>query len=66
MALKTFNIDEEVYSKYSKHCKEQGISMSKQVERFIAQEISKLTGQASEAKTQEGVENKLHPMKKFC
>lgn len=42
MALKTFNLDEETYSKYSKHCKENGISMSKQVEKFIKQELEKI------------------------
>ncbi|MBN2458844.1 hypothetical protein JXB28_01040 [Candidatus Woesearchaeota archaeon] len=35
MALKTFNVEEAVYSKFSKFCKENGISMSKQVELFM-------------------------------
>jgi hypothetical protein len=35
MALKTFNVDEGVYAKYMKTCKEHGISMSKQVETFM-------------------------------
>jgi len=35
MALKTFNVDEQVYAKYMKTCKEHGISMSKQVETFM-------------------------------
>ncbi|NQU98935.1 DUF2683 family protein [Candidatus Woesearchaeota archaeon] len=35
MVLKTFNVQEEVYSKYSKYCKERGISMSKQVTMFM-------------------------------
>lgn len=35
MAIKTFNIHEEVYGKFSKFCKEHGISMSKQVEMFM-------------------------------
>jgi len=35
MALKTFNIDEKVYKKFSNICKENGISMSKQVEFFM-------------------------------
>ena len=42
MALKTFNVDDEVYKKFSKHCKEKGISMSKQVENFIRKEIEKI------------------------
>lgn len=40
MALKTFNINEEIYKKFSKVCKENGISMSKQVEIFIESQVS--------------------------
>ena len=64
MALKTFNLDEETYKKYSAHCKENGISMSKQVEKFITSEIEKISKQVSEPK-----ENKLnsnHNMQKYC
>jgi len=39
MALKTFNIDEKIYKQYSDHCKKSGISMSKQVEKFIEKEV---------------------------
>ncbi|MFH1210124.1 MAG: hypothetical protein V1663_05035 [archaeon] len=39
MVLKTFNINEEIYDKFSKFCKEHGISMSKQVEIFIESQI---------------------------
>lgn len=35
MALKTFNVQEETYDKFSGFCKEHGISMSKQVEIFM-------------------------------
>jgi hypothetical protein len=35
MVLKTFNVQEEVYSKFSSFCKENGINMSKQVELFM-------------------------------
>jgi antitoxin component of RelBE/YafQ-DinJ toxin-antitoxin module len=35
MALKTFNIQEEVYRRFSKFCKEHGLSMSKQIELFM-------------------------------
>lgn len=35
MVLKTFNVQEEVYSKFSSFCKQYGISMSKQVEMFM-------------------------------
>ena len=35
MALKTFNVDEGVYKKFSTACKENGMNMSKQVEFFM-------------------------------
>lgn len=35
MALKTFNVQEEVYNKFSNFCKGHGVSMSKQVEMFM-------------------------------
>jgi len=43
MALKTFNVDGESYKRYSAHCKRKGISMSKQVDAFIAGEVARLT-----------------------
>jgi antitoxin component of RelBE/YafQ-DinJ toxin-antitoxin module len=39
MAIKTFNVDEMVYHKFSGICKEYGISMSKQVEMFMRSQI---------------------------
>ncbi len=39
MAIKTFNIDEFIYEKFSRFCKENGISMSKQVEIFMRTQI---------------------------
>jgi len=39
MALKTFNLDEETYRKFSEFCKENGISMSKQIEIFIKAQL---------------------------
>ncbi|MFH1592017.1 MAG: hypothetical protein ABIB47_01485 [Candidatus Woesearchaeota archaeon] len=39
MVLKTFNVQEEVYSKFSRFCKEHGISMSKQVEIFMESQV---------------------------
>ncbi|QQG38680.1 MAG: hypothetical protein HYS32_03695 [Candidatus Woesearchaeota archaeon] len=39
MVLKTFNIQEDAYNKFSKFCKEHGISMSKQVELFIESQV---------------------------
>lgn len=35
MVLKTFNLDEQTYKKFSQFCKEHGFSMSKQVNFFI-------------------------------
>jgi antitoxin component of RelBE/YafQ-DinJ toxin-antitoxin module len=39
MALKTFNLDENAYHKFSEYCKENGLSMSRQVEIFIKAQI---------------------------
>ena len=39
MALKTFNIDEESYKKFSEFCRENGLSMSKQIEFFIKSQL---------------------------
>ncbi|MFH1133442.1 MAG: hypothetical protein V1735_03050 [Nanoarchaeota archaeon] len=41
MALKTFNIEESVYRRFSALCKANGISMSKQVEFFIRSMVDK-------------------------
>ncbi len=40
MVLKTFNVAELVYEKFSKFCKENGISMSKQIEIFMESQIT--------------------------
>ena len=40
MVLKTFNLNEAVYKKFSDFCKENGISMSKQVEIFIEAQMA--------------------------
>jgi phage/plasmid-associated DNA primase len=79
MALKTFNIDKKVYDIYSKHCKQNGISMSHQVENFFKKEIDKIKfgmekiEKVSEKRIVEmqklakeiekGIE---HPLKKYC
>lgn len=39
MALKTFNIEEDVYNKFSAICKRLGVSMSKQVELFMRSQV---------------------------
>ena len=40
MALKTFNLNEETYSRFSKFCKEHGLSMSKQINIFIEAQMA--------------------------
>lgn len=74
MALKTFNVDDAVYKNYSKHCKKNGISMSKQIEIFLRNEIEKLkTGSEKVDVNMKKMENdfgsgliKEHPLRKYC
>ncbi len=75
MVLKTFNVDEKVYGEFSKHCKKNGISMSRRVENFIREEMEKIKDEVSgKPKVQEVVspekihktENDLHPLSKYC
>lgn len=76
MAIKTFNLDAKVYGEFSKHCKKQGISMSKKVENFIKQEMIKIkSGDLDEfkleiekdTKPKMGLEKpEEHPMGKYC
>jgi len=35
MALKTFNVEETTYLQFSRICKENGISMSRQIQNFM-------------------------------
>jgi hypothetical protein len=39
MSIKTFNVDDEAYRKFSAHCKENGLSMSKQVSWFMMSQV---------------------------
>ncbi|MCB9362044.1 hypothetical protein H6504_01285 [Candidatus Woesearchaeota archaeon] len=39
MVIKTFNVDEEVYRKFSAYCKDLGLSMSKQVDMFMRTQV---------------------------
>lgn len=39
MTIKTFNVDEETYNKFSNYCKEFGFSMSKQVDIFMKSQV---------------------------
>lgn len=66
MALKTFNVDEKMYERYSKHCKKEGISMSKQVDKFIQEELMKLEKSVSKIPAAERTLSSEHSMKKYC
>lgn len=39
MVIKTFNVDEEVHRKFLQFCKDNGISMSKQIEIFMKSRV---------------------------
>ncbi|MBM3233996.1 hypothetical protein FJZ19_02785 [Candidatus Pacearchaeota archaeon] len=39
MALKTFNVEEETYQKFSDFCRQNGISMSKQIDIFMKAQL---------------------------
>ena len=41
MVLKTFNVEEDTYFKFSALCKEHGISMSRQIQMFMESIVSK-------------------------
>jgi antitoxin component of RelBE/YafQ-DinJ toxin-antitoxin module len=58
MVLKTFNLDEETYKKFSDFCKAHGISMSNQINTFISAQI------AEEPKVREEYLKKLKEISK--
>ena len=79
MALKTFNIDKKIYEIYSKHCKQNGISMSHQVENFLKKELDKINLSVSKIekvsekrvveiqKLAKEIEKAIeHPLQKYC
>jgi len=39
MVIKTFNVEESVYEKFLQFCKNNGISMSKQIEMFMKSRV---------------------------
>lgn len=39
MTIKTFNVDQDVYEKFLQFCKNNGISMSRQIEMFMKSRI---------------------------
>lgn len=57
MALKTFNVDSDVYARFSGFCKENGLSMSRQVEWFMAAQIEE------DPKAREGYLRKLEKLR---
>ena len=79
MTLKTFNLDEEIYKRFSEHCKKNGISMSKRVENFIRKELENIKARKSDIgdfrleiekdvrpKPNLSLEKDEHPMGKYC
>jgi len=58
MVLKTFNLDEETYKKFSEFCREHGLSMSKQINIFIQAQM------AEEPKVREEYLKKLDRIQK--
>ena len=58
MAIKTFNLEEDVYKKFADFCKEHGLSMSKQVNIFIKAQIE------TEPKVREEYLQKLDAIRK--
>ncbi|MBM3309043.1 MAG: hypothetical protein FJY77_02210 [Candidatus Altiarchaeales archaeon] len=41
MVLKTFNVQEDIYSNFSRFCREHGLSMSKQISFFMEYMVGK-------------------------
>ena len=69
MAIKTFNIDAEIYGQFSAYCKKHGISMSKRVEHFIREELAKIKDKIPYMKKQD-TEKKVvverHSFSRYC
>lgn len=66
MGLKTFNVDETVYKRYSGHCKKEGISMSKRIEGFMRQEIEKIDMIQKNIEPEVKITKNKHPMQRYC
>lgn len=75
MALKTFNIDAEIYKEFSKHCKKEGLSMSKKIENFIRSEMDAAKSDVRAAirkierrhnLTKQSKQPKEHSFMKYC
>lgn len=81
MVLKTFNVDKEVYERYSKHCKKNGVSMSKKVDAFLRRELDRVMDMRGMELREDVIKGKIsldtkefanepnldvHPLQKYC
>ncbi|MEK6915113.1 MAG: DUF6364 family protein [Nanoarchaeota archaeon] len=69
MGIRTFNIDEDVYKQFSAYCKKNGISMSKRVENFLREEISKIKVKVLDSKRvveKTNIHAGNHSFSKYC
>jgi predicted urease superfamily metal-dependent hydrolase len=69
MAIRTFNIDDEVYKQFSEYCKKQGISMSKRVENFIKEEVLKIKDKGGLKKNiveKKDISVEKHTFSRYC
>jgi len=58
MVLKTFNLDEKTYKKFSRYCRERGISMSKQVDLFIKAQLEIIREEEKKIQNKIGIKRK--------
>jgi len=66
MALKTFNVDDELYKKFSELCKREGISMSKRVNLFLERELARIQGAQVPEKQPVKQPPKVQPPSRYC
>jgi predicted urease superfamily metal-dependent hydrolase len=69
MAIRTFNIDDEVYKQFSEYCKKQGISMSRRVENFIKEEVLKIKDKGGLKKNiveKKDISVEKHTFSRYC
>ena len=68
MAIKTFNVDEETYRQFANYCKKQGVSMSKRVENFIKEELTRIKDKNPKKMVdKKGLPHQaLHSFSKYC
>jgi len=66
MVLKTFNLDHETFKKFSEHCKKEGISMSKRVDKFIREQVAQIENPEQALQPTKPLSKEEHPMHKYC